>query len=132
MKITEVSKKIGLSNDTLRYYEKIGLIDPIEKDESGRRYYTDDDLSRINFLKCMRAAGVSIENLKLYIDMLHEGEHTIPKRKELLIKQRESLDEKINDLVEMRSYLNNKIENYEETLVKKELEKRRQLNSSNT
>ena len=83
MRIAEVSEKFGLSSDTLRYYEKMGLIEPVKKDASGRRDYSEADLRRINFLKCMRMSGISIERLKQYVDLFHEGEHMIPERKEI-------------------------------------------------
>lgn len=120
MTIAEVSKKYGLSADTLRYYEKIGLIDPVSKDTSGRRDYQEKDLRRINFLKCMRTAGLSIELLKKYVDLFHEGEETIPERKELLFKQKAIIEEKMAELQDTLEYLNHKIEVYDDTLVKRE------------
>lgn len=124
MRIAEVSKKYGISSDTLRYYEKIGLMDPVKKDESGRRDYGEDDFRRINFLKCMRMSGISIERLKLYIDLFHEGEHTIPERKEILLSQKKELEATIEELNNTLNYLNYKIDNYEQTLIKKEMEQR--------
>lgn len=124
MTIAEVSKKFGLTADTLRYYEKIGLMNPVKKDAGGRRNYQEDDLRRINFVKCMRLAGLSIEAIKKYVDLFNEGEHTIPQRKEILIAQKEVLEEKRQEIENTLHFLNHKIENYEETLVKRELEKR--------
>lgn len=126
MLIAEVSKKFDLNSTTLRYYEKIGLMDPVEKDESGHRNYQEKDLRRINFIKCMRTSGMSIENIKKYVDLFHEGEHTIPQRKELLINQLQDLKQQMNELQTVISYLENKIDNYENTLVKRELERRHQ------
>ena len=79
MTIAEVSKKFGISSTTLRYYEKIGLMNPVAKNISGHRDYREPDLRRINFIKCMRAAGMTIEQIKLYVDLFNEGEHTIRK-----------------------------------------------------
>lgn len=124
MTIAEVSKLYGLSADTLRYYEKIGLIDPVSKDTSGRRDYQEKDLRRIHFLKCMRMAGLSIELLKQYVDLFHEGEKTIPVRKEILYKQKTIIEEKMTELQTTLDYLNHKIEVYEDTLVKREKENR--------
>lgn len=113
MRIAEVSKIYGLSLDTLRYYEKIGLMEPVKKDASGRRDYNEDDLKRINFLKCMRRAGVSIEGLKQYLQLFEEGEHTIPKRKEILLNQKVELEAAIEELSTTLDFLNNKIKNYD-------------------
>ena len=73
MTIAEVSKKFGISSTTLRYYEKIGLMNPVAKNISGHRDYQEPDLRRINFIKCMRAAGMTIEQIKLYVDLFNEG-----------------------------------------------------------
>ena len=67
MTIAEVSKKVNLSADTLRYYERIGLIPEVNRTESGIRNYTEEDLGWIEFSKCMRNAGMSIEALIEYI-----------------------------------------------------------------
>ena len=64
MTIKEVATKFSLTNDTLRYYEKVGLIGPIKKNKSGIRDYQEEDLKRIEFIKCMRSVGISIEVLK--------------------------------------------------------------------
>ena len=74
----------NISADTLRYYEKIGLIDPVKRNENGIRDYKEIDLKRIQFLKCMRLSGLSIDMLLQYIELLHQGEHTIPQRKEIM------------------------------------------------
>lgn len=121
MLIAEVSRKFEISQPTLRYYEKIGLMDPVEKDTSGHRNYQEKDLRRIHFIKCMRQSGMSIESIKKYVDLFHEGEHTIPQRKELLVQQLETLKKEIAEIQQLAHYLEHKIENYENTLVKREI-----------
>lgn len=120
MTIAEVSKMYDLTADTLRYYEKIGLMDQVSKDASGKRDYQEHDLRRVNFLKCMRTAGLSIELLKRYVDLYHQGEYTIPQRKQLLIDQQDILEKKMAEMQQTLDYLKHKIENYEQTLVKRE------------
>lgn len=122
MTIKEVSEKFGLSSDTLRYYEKIGLLDPVERNSSGIRDYKDKDLARIQFLKCMRLSGLSIEMLKKYIHLFHEGDHTIVERKMILEQQRNELLGKMQELQESLDHLNHKIETYETNLVRLEKE----------
>ena len=127
MTIAEVSKKFGISSTTLRYYEKIGLMNPVAKNISGHRDYQEPDLRRINFIKCMRAAGMTIEQIKLYVDLFNEGEHTISQRKDIMIEQLGNLEAQVEELQSIISYLKHKIDNYESTLVKREMEQRNKL-----
>lgn len=95
MTITEVSKKYELSTDTLRYYERIGLIPPVNRNKSGNRDYTETDCKWVNFIKCMRNAGLSIEILIEYVTLFQQGNDTIASRKQLLFEQRKQIVEKI-------------------------------------
>lgn len=124
LSIAEVSQQFDISATTLRYYERIGLMDPVKKNGSGHRYYTEHDLRRIRFIKCMRTSGMTVEQIKKYVDLFHEGEQTIPQRKELLIEQLANLNQQVDELKTVIHYLENKIDNYEETLVKRELQQR--------
>lgn len=98
MKISEVSKKFGISADTLCYYERIGLIPPVGRDEQGIRDYTEEDCEWISFIKCMRTAGLSIKTLIEYVTMFQQGDSTIRGRKNLLIEQRRQLAERIEEM----------------------------------
>ena len=75
--------------DTLRYYERVGLIPPVNRNESGIRDYNELDLRRVDFIKCMRSAGLPIEVLIEYVALVQKGDKTIEARKEILIEQRE-------------------------------------------
>lgn len=123
MTIKEVSEMFDLSADTLRYYEKIGLIDDVERTSAGIRNYKDKDIQRIHFIKCMRNAGLSIERLKRYLDLFVEGEDTVTERKEILLSQREELIAKIQELEDTLNYLDYKINNYDCIIKQKELSK---------
>ena len=83
MKISEVSEKFDIPQDTLRYYERIGLLPRIHRTGSGIRSYTEDDCRWVEFIKCMRSAGLPIEILIEYIDLFHQGDKTINARKEI-------------------------------------------------
>lgn len=122
MTITEVSKKYGLSTDTLRYYERIGLIPPVTRNSSGNRDYTENDCKWVKFIKCLRSAGLSIEILSEYVELFQKGNDTISERKELLFEQRNQIAEKINELQETLSFLDQKIDGYEERMLKFEEE----------
>ncbi|CAM2078727.1 MULTISPECIES: MerR family transcriptional regulator [Clostridia] len=122
MTITEVSKKYGLSADTLRYYERIGLIPPVHRNSSGNRDYTENDCKWVKFIKCLRSAGLSIEILIEYVDLFQKGSDTISARKELLFEQRKQIAEKINELQDTLKFLDKKIDGYEERMLKFEEE----------
>ncbi len=91
MKIAEVSERYAISADTLRYYERIGLIPPVQRNVSGIRDYCELDLRRVEFIKCMRSAGLPVEVLIEYIALVQQGDKTIEARKEILIEQRDLL-----------------------------------------
>jgi DNA-binding transcriptional MerR regulator len=120
MKIAEVSEHYGLSSDTLRYYERIGLIPPVHRNEGGIRDYNDLDLRRVEFVKCMRSAGLSIEVLIEYVGLVQQGDGTIETRKEILKEQRELLLARMKELQKTLDVLNHKIEVYENAVLKKE------------
>ena len=113
MKIAEVSKEYGLSADTLRYYERIGLLPNVTRTASGIRDYSEQDCARVQFVKCMRGAGVSIEALIEYMQLFEQGEQTAAARKALLEEQRELVEKPIADMQAGLDRLNGKIANYE-------------------
>jgi MerR family transcriptional regulator, aldehyde-responsive regulator len=124
MTITEVSGKFDISQDTLRYYERIGLIPRVNRNKSGIRDYTEEDCNWVEFIKCMRNAGLPIEVLIEYVGLFQQGGSTSEVRKELLIEQRNRLMSRIKEMLETLEYLNNKIARYEQ-VVAKEKELRR-------
>ena len=124
MRITEISQKYDMTADTLRYYERIGLIPPVNRNASGIRDYTEEDCNWVEFIKCMRGAGLSIEVLIEYVAMFQQGNPTIKARKKLLLEQRSQLAEKIKEMQQTLKRLDKKIDGYEErVLVKEELKR---------
>ncbi len=91
MKIAEVSEKYGLSGVTLRYYERVGLLPSVTRTESGIREFSEVDIKRVEFIKCMRSAGLPVEVLTEYIAMVQQGDSTVAARKAILSEQRELL-----------------------------------------
>ena len=87
MTIAEVSKKYGLSQDTLSYYERIGLIPDVRRTSGGIRDYSEADCRWIELAKCMRGAGVQIEALVRYVSLFREGEQTAGERRDILVEQ---------------------------------------------
>ena len=116
MTIAEVSKKYGLTQDTIRYYEKIGLIPPVPRNSSGIRNFDERSCGWIEFIKCMRNAGLSIEVLTKYVELFNKAKSTLKERKELLIGEREKLIEKQEDIKKTLERLNYKIELYDDII----------------
>lgn len=117
MTIAEVSKRYELSADTLRYYERIGLIPRVNRNASGNRDYTETDCNWVSFIKCMRKAGLSIEALIEYVALFQQGEKTHEARKSLLKEQRQILEDQIAEMQDTLQFLNQKIDKYDELLV---------------
>lgn len=120
MKIQEVSEKYSLSADTLRYYERVGLIPPVTRTLSGIRDYSDLDVRRVEFIKCMRSAGLPIEVLIDYMELVQEGDATIGARKDILKEQREQLIARMAEMQKTLDILNHKIQVYESTMLEAE------------
>ncbi|MDY0294919.1 MAG: MerR family transcriptional regulator [Acholeplasmataceae bacterium] len=115
MMIGEVSKQFDITEDTLRYYEKIGLIRDVKR-KNGIRSYDENDILTIEFIICMRSAGLSIEFLSQYLTLLRSGDETIDERKNLLIEQRKLLIDRISDMNKTLKRLDYKIEIYDEMM----------------
>ena len=122
MKISEVSEQSGLTVDTLRYYEKIGLIPPVNRTNGGIRDYSEHDMKRIDFIKCMRTAGLPIEVLAEYLALVEQGDETIEARTEILQAQRAQLVDRMAEMQETLDLLNYKIEVYENAVLQAEHE----------
>ena len=120
MKIAEVSEQYGISLDTLRYYERIGLIPPVTRNGSGNRDYNELDIRRVEFVKCMRSAGLPIEVLIDYMELVQQGDTTIEARKDILYEQREQLLARMEEMQKTLDILNHKIHVYESKILEKE------------
>ncbi|MEF2835606.1 MAG: MerR family transcriptional regulator [Clostridia bacterium] len=114
MTISEVSRKYNITADTIRYYEKEGLIPAVPRDKNGIRDFDENSCGWIEFIKCMRSAGLEIETLKRYVSLFRQGTATVKERKILLIEQREKLLKKQENIKATLDRLNYKIEKYEE------------------
>lgn len=111
--IAEAAHRSGLSIDTLRYYERIQLIDPPARDAGGRRAYTDDDLVWLEFLTKLRMTGMPIRMMREYAKLRHQGVSSAGRRKQILIEQRAEVQSRIAELNSCLDVLNYKIANYE-------------------
>lgn len=117
MTIAEVSRQYGLSPDTLRYYERIGLLPPVTRTAGGIRDYTPEDCRWVEFAKCMRGAGLQVEALVEYVALFQQGEASVEARKRILLEQREQLVARTQEMQETLERLNRKIDQYEQVIL---------------
>jgi DNA-binding transcriptional MerR regulator len=113
MTIAEVSKQYGLTADTLRYYERIGLIPAVGRGAGGIRKYMPFDCDWIDFIKCMRHSGVQVEALIEYVALFQQGDATAHARKRILVEQRAQIAARVADMQKMLDRLDYKIEQYD-------------------
>ncbi|MDH6110403.1 DNA-binding transcriptional MerR regulator [Kitasatospora sp. MAP12-15] len=110
--ISEVAAVSGLTAHTLRWYERIGLLDPVDRSHSGQRRYCDADLSRLEFLGKLRLTGMSVADMLRYVELARAGDQTMEARRELLLAHREEVRQKISDLHATLAVLDYKIDLY--------------------
>lgn len=120
MNIKKAAEMFGLSVDTLRYYERVGVIPPVQRNESGYRDYTTNDLNWIYLAKNLRNAGLSVESLIEFAQLtqLREKQDVGKAQKQILSDQLEELDKKIAEMQEVRELLIYKIDTYDDHLAK--------------
>ncbi len=116
MTIAEVAKKYNLTTDTIRYYERIGLIPTIPRTEKGIRDFDEESCKWIEFIKCMRSAGMEIEILLEYVNLFKQGKTTVKLRKKLLEEQRKKLIEKQKNINATIERLDDKLGLYDEII----------------
>ncbi|MBL8165470.1 MAG: MerR family transcriptional regulator [Anaerolineae bacterium] len=110
--IKEVAAATGLSVHTLRYYERVGLIHAIDRADNSHRRYSEDDIGWINFLKKLRATGMSIHDMQTYAHLQRLGDSTLPQRVEMLKALQQQVEAHINELNEHLGLIRYKIEYY--------------------
>lgn len=124
MKIADVSIKYNISKDTLRWYEKVGIITDIPRNANGVRDYSEENCQLIESIICMRKAGLSIDGLREYFRLYKEGDSTLDERLKLLLEQKQILQDNIDELIRTVEKLNRKIKMCEEAITKRNNEKR--------
>ena len=122
MKIAEVSQQYDISADTLRYYERIGLLPSVNRTDNGIRNFSALDVRRVEFIKCMRSAGLPIDVLIEYMELVQQGDGTIQARKEIMKEQRKLVFARMAEMQKTLDLLDYKIEVYEKALLKREQE----------
>ncbi|MEW4428225.1 MerR family transcriptional regulator [Paenibacillus pabuli] len=107
-----MSEYFKLPPETIRYWESMKILSSIQRNDSGYREYTQQDIDWIRYVKCLREIGVPIERIQEYTALSLEGDSTLEKRKEILEEQRAQLIEKSKELDQALELANYKIENY--------------------
>jgi DNA-binding transcriptional MerR regulator len=113
MTIAEVAEKYGLTTDTLRYYERVGLLPPVTRDKGGMRDYGEIDCQWVDFIVCMRGAGVAVAALLEYIALFKKGDGTREARKKILQEQRRLLAKRMDDMKTALDKLDFKVAYYD-------------------
>ena len=111
--IKEVSEAYQITTDTLRYYERVGMIPAVTRTAGGIRDYQEADLKWVELAKCMRSAGLPVEAMIQYVRLYREGDATIPARLQLLVEQKENLLRQRSQIDQTLARLNDKISRYE-------------------
>ncbi|MGT2743702.1 stress response transcriptional regulator NmlR [Streptococcus plurextorum] len=125
MHIKDAAEKVGLSADTIRYYERIGLISPVKRQSSGIREFHQADLDALEFVKCFRSVGVSVDALISYMSLYRQGDGTQSERLAILQDERQKLQTRIDEQLAALERLDHKISTYQTSLeANKERKKR--------
>lgn len=116
MTIKEVCEKYDITADTLRYYERVGVIPEVSRTKGGIRNYTEEDIAWVENAICMRSAGVPVEMLIEYVRLFQEGDGTFKARRDLLAEARSEIQEQLDRITETARLLDYKISRYEEAI----------------
>lgn len=108
----EIADRFGMTLDTLRYYEKEGLLARVGRAPSGHRRYRAGDVELLNLVRCLRDTGMPIARLREFAELVRGGEHTIPRRLEVLQAHQERLAGRIAELCERQDAIQHKIDYY--------------------
>lgn len=114
--IAQVAAVSGFSAPTLRFYEQEGIIPPVPRDAAGNRVYGEPEMARINTIRCLRAAGLSLPQMKRYFSTPSEGEECLRIRKEILLSTQELLKAQRDEMQRCMRYLEHKIHFYDLSL----------------
>lgn len=108
----QVAEQTGFSIDTLRYYERIGLLDDIERNSGGQRVFTEDDVSWLMILRCLRETGMPIQRMVRFAELARGGDETVAERLEVLVEHDQDIDRKIGQLRDEQEHIQGKIAYY--------------------
>jgi DNA-binding transcriptional MerR regulator len=114
--IADAARVSGVSAHTLRYYERVGLIDGVSRADSGHRRYTDGDLAWIDVLQCLRATGMPIRHVQRYAELVRAGEGNEGERLALLRQHRAEVHDRLTEVRRHLAFIERKIAKYQEKI----------------
>ncbi|MGX7182584.1 MerR family transcriptional regulator [Enterococcus pallens] len=122
MNISEVAAKYDMTAATIRYYEKQGLMPPVTRNAAGVRDFQEEDLNWVEFIKCMKDFGLSIDSLSRYSELYQIGDSTLIERKEILTKEYQKLLKKQEQINRTVAKLEWKLDFYDEKIASTTIE----------
>jgi DNA-binding transcriptional MerR regulator len=108
----QVVEETGLSIETLRYYEKVGLLEPVGRNAAGQRRFTDVHLEQLSIARCLRESGMPIADVARYAELVRSGDHTTNERLALLEEHESRVRAKMESLRDQQRYIKRKIAYY--------------------
>lgn len=114
--IGQVAEKMGVTTHTLRYYEKEGLLPFVERTESGIRSFKDSDVECLHIIECLKATGMPIKDIKVFIDWCAEGDSTLQQRYEMFLERRKEVLQQMADLQRTLATIEYKCQYYKDAL----------------
>ena len=115
----EMAERTGVSIDTLRYYEREGLLVNVARAGSGHRRYSEDDVLWVEVFRCLRQTGMTIEQLRHYCELGKQGTHTVPERLRQLLAHRHTVETQLTALQHALGLIDHKIDFYRATLAER-------------
>lgn len=103
--IGDITEMYGISQDTLRYYDKAGLLPFVEKNQAGRREFKEDDLGYIEVIDCLKRSGIAVKEIAKFMDWCVKGDKTLPQRYAFMVEQEAALEKKIHELQAQLDFL---------------------------
>ncbi len=119
--ISEMQSILNINASTLRYYEKEGILPEIERNDGGRRVYREEHVLLMKFLLCLKDTGMSIEDLKAYMNLGYQVETMLEDRRDILIQHKKSVEHQITQIQSNLERINQKIGFYDDLISKKDL-----------
>lgn len=114
--IKQVSEMISLPISTIRYYDKMGLIPFLEKNEAGYRIFTENDIAMLKIIECFKKTGMSIAEMQQYVEMVKRGDESLEDRYELLLKRKEMIQQQMHELEKQFETINHKLDYYKKAI----------------
>ena len=117
--IKEFSEKMNLSSSTLRYYEKEGLLPSSKRRNNGHRQYDDSDIPWVTVITCLRSTGMSVSDVRHYVELCKQGDNTVRERKQIILDQKKKIEDQLREVKQHLETINKKIDLYDEIISKR-------------